>query len=424
MHPAHAFYAQSGGSTAVINASAAALMQRARQDDARACIQNTYVGHNGILGALREELLDTSAYSDAMLQSLRTTPGSAFGSCRYKLAPYDSHPDDYHRLLEVFKAHNIRYFFYNGGGDSQDTAHKVASFFETHNAGIHCIGIPKTIDNDLAHTDCSPGFASAAKYLAVSAQEILLELRGMHATSTQVFILETMGRHTGWLAAGAACGLPPNAPSLVLMPEVAFNPKNFLEAVKNTVEQHGYCMIITSEGIKDAEGRLLCQSRLFDAFGHVQLGGIAPKLAGMISHELGYKYHWAMPDYMQRAARHLTSKTDHDHAVALGEAAVEAALQGKSNIMLTLERTASAPYAWQIGEAPLAHVANQEKMLPRNFIDPDAPYSITQACRDYVRPLLEGEVYPAYHQGLPDYVQLPKQWVEKQCKTVPEAAWG
>jgi ATP-dependent phosphofructokinase / diphosphate-dependent phosphofructokinase len=411
------FYAQSGGATAVINASAFGVISSARKHCGQ--IGKVYAGKNGILGALNEELIDTSLMSDSEVQALLHTPSSAFGSCRYKLRDQEQDDSEYRRLIEVFEAHNIGYFFYNGGGDSQDTAFKVSQI--SHNMGypITCIGIPKTIDNDLAFTDCCPGFGSVAKYIAVSTQEVALDVACMSATSTKIFILEVMGRHAGWIAAASGLGKKSDAgaPHIILFPEIAFDKENFLQATQQAVENHGYCVIVASEGICDTEGKFVSQARSSDAFGHSQLGGVAPHLAEMIQQRHGYKYHWAVADYLQRAARHIASQTDLDQAAALGSAAVEYALAGENNVMLTIERLSDAPYRWRIGTAPLCEVANVEKPMPKSFISA-CGYEITDECRTYLSPLIEGEAYPPYKNGIPDYLELDLNTIEKKLSKV------
>ena len=414
----NAFYAQSGGVTAVINATASGLIQAARQDN---CIGKVFAGKNGILGALQEELIDTSLESDAAIAALRHTPGGAFGSCRYKLKNLESQRAEYERLLQVFAAHNIRYFFYNGGGDSQDTTHKVANLANQMNYPLTCIGIPKTIDNDLPVTDNSPGFGSVAKYIATSTWEAALDIQAMAKTSTKVFILEVMGRHAGWIAAASGlAGQQGRAPHLILFPEITFDQQRFLTKVQHSIEQHGFCVIVASEGLRDANGDFVADSGLKDAFGHSQLGGVAPTLAKCVQDHLGLKYHWAVVDYLQRSARHLASKTDLDQAFALGQTAIEYALQGQHNIMLTIERLCGPNYAWRIGHTPLEQVANVEKTMPRDFISNDG-FAITDKARDYLLPLIQGEDFPPFVQGLPDYVSLTNQLVAKKCELLTEA---
>ncbi len=407
------FYAQSGGVTAVINATACGVIEAARA--ARPNIGKVYAGRSGILGALTEELIDTSFESTQAIAGLRYTPAGAFGSCRYKLPDPKKDRQVYQRLLDVFAAHDIGYFFYNGGGDSQDTSHKVSEISKELGYPLVCIGLPKTVDNDLPLTDNCPGFGSVAKYVAVSIREAGLDVASMAESSTKVFIMEVMGRHAGWIAAasGLAAEQEGQPPHLILFPEMTFDPENFLAQVKSCVERHGYCAIVVSEGVKNAQGQFLSDLGLRDAFGHAQLGGVAPVIAQLIKDKLGLKYHWALPDYLQRAARHIASKTDVDQAYELGKAAVKFALEGKDAVMLTLQRVSSTPYRWDIGTAPLADVARIEQTLPRNFITENS-YHITQACRDYLSPLIQGEDYPPYVNGLPQYVHLENQLCEKK----------
>lgn len=414
--PQNAFYAQSGGVTSVINASACGVIETARKHTDK--ILNVFAGRNGILGALTEDLIDTSLERDQDIAALKHTPAGAFGSCRHKLKDIKSNKAEYERIIEVFAAHNIGYFFYNGGGDSQDTANKIAEFSQSVGYPITCIGIPKTVDNDLPFTDCSPGFGSVAKYVAISSSETSFDVASMAATSTKVFILEVMGRHAGWIAAAAGLAQPTSkgAPHIILFPELPFDETQFLKKVQSTVEQCGYCCIVVSEGIRNTQEQFLADAGTKDAFGHAQLGGVAPTLANLVKSKLGYKYHWAVSDYLQRSARHIASQTDVDQAYALGKAAVEFALAGKNAVMPTIVRTSDSPYQWSIGEAPLSEVANVEKKLPREFIDAEG-YGITQACRDYLSPLIEGEAYPPYKNGLPSYVILKNKAVEKRLET-------
>ena len=408
----NAFYAQSGGVTAVINASACGVIEAAKASKA---IGTVYAGKNGILGALNEELIDTSKESAATIRQLRHTPSGAFGSCRYKLKSIDESRAEYERLIEVFKAHNIGHFFYNGGGDSQDTTHKLAQFSAEVGYPINCIGIPKTIDNDLPLTDNCPGFGSVAKYVAISTKDAALDIASMCESSTKVFILEVMGRNAGWIAAagGLAVQQDGDAPHMIIFPEIPFEREKFLQRVDKTVKKHGYCVIVASEGAQDAAGQYLSGSSSTDAFGHIQLGGVAPTLAEMIKRKFGYKYHWAMADYLQRSARHIASKTDVDQAYALGEAAVKLSLAGKTAVMPTIVRGKGKKYSWTVGEAPVAKVANIEKMLPRNFISRDG-WSITDAARNYLAPLIVGEDYPPYKDGIPVYARLKKVLAEKK----------
>ena len=407
----NAFYAQSGGVTAVINASAAGVINTAATFPEK--IGKMYAGQNGILGALREELIDVSMESQASLEGLMTTPSGAFGSCRYKLKGIDENRAEYERLIEVFRAHNIRYFFYNGGGDSADTCQKVSEISAKLGFPLQAIHVPKTIDNDLPFTDNCPGFGSVAKYVALSTREAAFDIASMCATSTKVFILEVMGRHAGWIAgaAGLASRSEAEAPHIILFPEIAFDEAKFLAKVKHTVERFGFCVIVASEGTQTADGKLLSGSTSRDAFGHVQLGGLAPKLANTIKQALGYKYHWAVADYLQRSARHIASQTDLEQAYALGEAAVNLAMEGKNALMPTIVRISDQPYKWKIGTAPLAEVANQEKMMPHSFFSTDG-YGITEEARRYFQPLIVGEAYPHYRDGLPDYVTLERHLVK------------
>lgn len=409
------FYAQSGGPTPVINATAQGVIETARENKNK--IGKVFAGKNGIVGALHEELIDTSLESAKTIANLRYTPASAFGSCRYKLKSLKENQAEYHRLLDVFAAHNIGYFFYNGGGDSQDTANKVAEFAKLTNYPLVCIGIPKTIDNDLPLTDTCPGYGSVAKYLAVSIRGVGLDVASMAATSTKIFVLEVMGRHTGWIAAaaGLAASEAGEPPHIILFPELLFNEQKFLNKVASCVKKHGYCVIVVSEGVRNQQGQFLADAGLRDAFGHAQLGGVAPVIAQLIKSSLGFKYHWAVADYLQRSARHIASKVDVEQAYALGKAAVNYALAGKNAILPVIIRTSSKPYRWKIGEAPLATVANKERHMPRGFITKDG-FGITQACKDYISPLIQGEDYPIYKDGLPLYVKLKNKLLPKKLR--------
>src|SRR5271163_3308564 len=412
----NAFYAQSGGVTAVINASACGLIETARRH--RDKIRKVYAGRHGIIGALTEDMIDTGKESAAAIRALRHTPGGAFGSARYKLAGIDKNRAQYERLIDIFRAHDIGYFFYNGGNDSMDTAQKVSEIAVQMAYPIACVGIPKTVDNDLPVTDCCPGFGSAAKYIAVSTREAALDVASMARTSTKVFVLEVMGRHAGWMAAagGLAGEKAGDAPHIILFPEIVFDRARFLAKVKFTVEKRGYCVIVVSEGVRDADGKFLAEAGTKDAFGHSQLGGVGPVVAQMTQEAFGYKFHWAVADYLQRSARHIASKVDADQAYAVGKAAVEFALKGKNAVMPTIVRKSSSPYRWTIGEAPLAAIANQEKKVPRNFITEDG-FGITAACRRYLLPLVGGEDYPPYRHGLPAYVALKGVPVAKRLST-------
>jgi ATP-dependent phosphofructokinase / diphosphate-dependent phosphofructokinase len=412
----HAFYAQSGGVTAVINASACGVIEACRKHSTR--IGKVYAGRDGIVGALTEDLIDTSKESKAAIAALRHTPSGAFGSARYKLKGLSEDRAKYERLIEVFRAHNIGYFFYNGGNDSMDTAAKVASLSSELGYPLTSIGVPKTVDNDLPHTDCCPGFGSVAKYVAVSTREAALDVASMARTSTKVFILEVMGRHAGWIAAagGLAGEGAGSAPHIILFPEIPFEQARFLARVKESVQQYGYCVIVVSEGTQTADGKFLAEAGTKDAFGHSQLGGAAPEIARIVKDALGYKYHWAVADYLQRAARHIASKTDVAQAYAVGRAAVELALKGQNAVMPVILRQRAKPYRWSIGAVPLAAVANQEKMVPREFITADG-FGITSACRRYLEPLIAGEDYPPYRGGLPVYATLKLAPVARRLST-------
>lgn len=398
----NALYAQSGGPTAVINATAQGVIEAVRR--ARPAIGKLYAARNGILGALHEELLDTDAASAEDVTALGQRPGSAFGTARYKLARFEDDEREYHRLIDVFRAHDIGMVFFNGGNDSMDTALKLSELGRRLDYPLQCLGLPKTVDNDLPVTDCCPGFGSAAKYVAVSTREAALDVAGMARTSTKVFILEVMGRHAGWIAAagGLAGSGAGEAPHIILFPEVPFEADRFLERVRDSVERHEYCVIVASEGARYADGRFLSEAGGTDAFGHRQLGGLAPVLANMIRESLGYKHHYAISDYLQRSARHLASATDLEHAYAAGRAGVEMAVAGGNAVMVTIKRTGDDPYAWETSSAPLDQVANREKELPRGFITKDG-FGITGAARTYLQPLVEGEDLPPFRGGLPVY---------------------
>jgi 6-phosphofructokinase len=409
----NAFYAQSGGVTAVINASACGVLQTARAHPKR--IANVYAGSNGIIGALTEDLIDTSQESDEAIAALRNTPSGAFGSCRYKLKGLEENRAEYERLIEVFKAHNIGYFFYNGGGDSADTCHKVSQISQALDYPIQAIHIPKTVDNDLPVTDNCPGFGSVAKYIAVSTREASFDVRSMAKTSTKVFVIEVMGRHAGWIAAagGLAADEDNDIPVVILFPEVEFDQARFLAKVKKHVENSGFCSVVVSEGAHWPDGKFLAEQGTRDAFGHAQLGGAAPVVANMVKEAFGYKFHWAVADYLQRSARHVASKTDVEQAYAVGKAGVEFALAGENAIMPTIVRSSNNPYKWEVGKVSLADVANVEKFMPRDYISEDG-FGITDACREYLLPLIAGEDYPPYKNGLPDYVVLKNIAVSKK----------
>jgi 6-phosphofructokinase 1 len=412
----NAFYAQSGGVTAVINASAAGVIETARAH--RDTIGTVYAGRNGIIGALTEDLIDTGKESAAAIRALRSTPSGAFGSCRYKLKSLETNRREYERLIEVFQAHDIAWFFYNGGGDSADTCFKVSQLSASLGYPLQAIHVPKTVDNDLPITDCCPGFGSVAKYVAVSALEASFDVRSMARTSTKVFVLEVMGRHAGWIAAAGGLIADHGIPVVILFPEIEFDEKKFIARVDALVQEHGYCTVVVSEGAHYADGRFLAEQGTQDAFGHAQLGGAAPVVANMVKNALGHKFHWAVADYLQRAARHIASKTDAKQAYDLGKRAVELALKGHNAVMPTIERVSDVPYRWKIGVANLADVANVEKFMPRDFISADG-FGITEKCRRYLAPLIAGEDYPAYRNGLPVYATLKNTPVPRK---LPEFA--
>jgi 6-phosphofructokinase 1 len=409
----NAFYAQSGGVTAVINASACGVIEAARSHKNK--IGMVYAGRNGIIGALTEDLIDTGRESASAIAALRHTPAGAFGSCRYKLKGLEENRAQYQRLIDVFKAHDIGYFFYNGGGDSADTCLKVSQLSETLGYPIQAIHVPKTVDNDLPITDCCPGFGSVAKYVAVSVREASFDVASMAKTSTKVFVLEVMGRHAGWIAAAGALAADAKTdlPIVILFPEVAFDKAKFLARVDSMVKKYGYCSVVVSEGVKAADGKFLSDQGLRDAFGHAQLGGVAPVVAEMVREGLNLKFHWGVADYLQRAARHIASGTDVAQAYAVGKAAVELALKGKNAVMPTIVRKSQKPYKWIIGVAELKDVANKEKFMPRDFISEDG-FQITQKCRDYLAPLIRGEDFPPFKDGLPGYVILKNVAVQKK----------
>ena len=412
----NAFYAQSGGVTAVINASAAGVIETARAHKDR--IGKVYAGRNGIIGALTEDLIDTGRESARDIAALRNTPAGAFGSCRYKLKGLEENRAQYERLIEVFRAHDIGYFFYNGGNDSADTCLKVSQIADKLGYPLTAVHVPKTIDNDLPITDNCPGFGSVAKYVAVSMREAAFDVESMCKTSTKVFVLEVMGRHAGWItaAAGMADDEATPIPLVLLFPEVAFDEAKFLAAVDAKVKQFGYCCVGVSEGLQSPDGKLMSDTGSRDAFGHAQLGGVGPLIAKLVKDKLDYKYHWAVADYLQRSARHIASKADVDQAYALGKAAVELALAGNNAVMPAITRTSDKPYRWKITVAPLAKVANVEKVLPRDFITKDG-FGITAKARTYLAPLIRGEAPPPFKDGVPQYVRLKNVAVARKLAT-------
>lgn len=412
----NAIYAQSGGVTAVINATACGVIETARRH--RSKIGKVLAGRDGIIGVLTEDLIDTSKEAPSAIRALRHTPGGAFGSCRYKLKGFEESRAQYERLIAVFKAHDVGYFFYNGGNDSADTTWKVSQISKKLGYPVSCIGIPKTVDNDLVVTDSCPGFGSVAKYVATSMREAGYDVASMARTSTKVFVLEVMGRHAGWIT--AACGLAAeqsgDAPHILLFPEIAFDSEKFLARADAVVKQYGYCAIAVSEGLKDKDGKFLSESGVRDAFGHAQLGGVAPRIAKLVRDRYGYRCHWAVADYLQRAARHIASKTDAQQAYGVGKAAVELALKGRNAVMPIIVRKSNRPYRWTTGVARLQDMANRERMLPRDFITADGFY-ITPRCRQYLAPLIVGEDPPPFKNGLPVYVKLKNLAVAKKLDT-------
>ena len=410
----NAIYAQSGGVTSVINATASAVIEASRKSKK---INKLYAGKDGIIGILNEELIDTSLENSSDIKKLMHTPGGAFGSCRHKLKDVNQSKREYERLIDVFKAHDIGYFFYNGGGDSQDTSNKIAQYTKDAGFPVTCIGIPKTIDNDLPYTDNSPGFGSVAKYIATSTKEAALDVKSMSKSSTKVFIFEVMGRHAGWLAASAGLAKSKNnsAPHIILLPEISFNEKLFLKKVKEVVKKEDYCVIVVSEGAKYKNGKFLADAGTVDSFGHKQLGGVAPRIAEMISNKLGFKYHWAVSDYLQRSARHISSQVDLDHAYAVGKAAVEYASSGENAIMPIIVRKKTKSYSWEVGKVALSKVANIEKKMPRNFITKDG-FGITQSCINYLRPLIQGEAWAPFEDGVIQTVSLKNKLIKKKLR--------
>jgi len=414
MKSQNAIYAQSGGVTSVINATASAVIETSRKSKK---INKLYAGKDGIIGILNEELIDTSLENSSDIKKLMHTPGGAFGSCRHKLKDVNQSKREYERLIDVFKAHNIGYFFYNGGGDSQDTSNKIAQYTKDAGFPVTCIGIPKTIDNDLPYTDNCPGFGSVAKYIATSTKEAALDVKSMSKSSTKVFIFEVMGRHAGWLAASAGLAKSKNnsAPHIILLPEVTFNEKLFLKKVKEVVKKEDYCVIVVSEGAKYKNGKFLADAGTVDSFGHKQLGGVAPRIADMISNKLGFKYHWAVSDYLQRSARHISSQVDLDHAYAVGKAAVEYASSGENAIMPIIVRKKTKPYSWEVGKVALSKVANIEKKMPRNFISKDG-FGITQSCKNYLSPLIQGEAWAPFEDGVIQTASLKNKLIKKKLR--------
>jgi len=405
----NAVYAQSGGVTSVINASAYGVLIAAQQAD---FIDQVYAGYDGINGVLEERLIDLGQEDPDALAALRYTPAGAFGSARRKLQDVEKDRSAFERIIEVFAAHDVQYFFYNGGNDSMDTVNKLSKFAKDHSYPLQVIGIPKTVDNDLPITDCCPGFGSVAKYNAVSMMEGSLDTGSMHRDSTKVFVLETMGRNAGWIAAatGLASRGEEEGPHLILLPEVPFDPKRFLQAVEDTVRRVGFCAVTVSEGARNAEGKVLSEVGGQDAFGHSQLGGAGQYIQEVVKNELKLKTHGAVLDYCQRSGRHLASKVDVIQAIECGKRAVELAGRGGTGRMVTIVREQDAPYQWSLSHTDAANIANQEKKIPSEYIREDG-FHITEGFRTYCLPLIQGEDYPPYHEGLPAYTRLKKALV-------------
>ena len=400
MKRCNALYAQSGGMTAVINATACGVIETARRYPKQ--IGTVYAACNGILGVLREELVDTVCLGPGELIGMRQTPGGVFGSCRFDLDDETDNRAQYDRLFEVFTAYGIGTFFYNGGNGSMHTALQIDRAARARGFELSVIGVPKTVDNDIVGSDCCPGYGSAIKYLASSMREASIDLASMSSRRGRVFVLEVMGRNAGWLAAG--CGLaadrPEAAPQLILVPEVRYDKARFLAAVKAQVERQGHCSIVAAEGVLDGDGSALAQVGSDGRY--VQLGGSGSVVAGHVQQELGYKAHCAVTDYLQRAARHLASATDDAQAYAVGAAAVEAAVAGESSVTTAVERLSTSPYCWRVGTVALEQVANLERLLPAEFIREDGMH-VTPAFREWALPLIAGEATPSFLDGLPRY---------------------
>jgi 6-phosphofructokinase 1 len=412
MKQSNLLYAHSGGVTAVINASAAAVIAAAHARPER--VGKVFAARRGILGVLAEDLYDTEAFDEEALARLMLRPGGAFGSCRFDLPSEDGQRVT-DRLFEVFAAHDIGYFLYNGGNGSMDAVARLHDAARERGYPLVCVGVPKTVDNDIVGTDCCPGFGSAAKYLATSMLEAGLDIASMVGSRGSVFVMEVMGRNTGWLAAAtalAANGDPDAAPHIVLVPEATFDEEAFLAEVRRVTERLGYCAITVAEGIRRPDGSLIMEKSR-DPRGYVQLGGAGSAIARMIHERLGYKHHWAIPDYLQRSAGHWLSAVDHAQAVAVGRAAVELALDGHGGVFPAIRRLADAPYHWEVAEEDTGRIANLERRLPPAFVRADGLH-VTQAACDYIRPLIQGEVAQATRDGLPDYGPLPLVMVPRR----------
>lgn len=396
-------YAQSGGVTAVINATAAGVIATARQASGE--IGQVLAARNGILGVLRETLVDTAGLSVRDLERLRSTPGGAFGSCRFDLDPADRNPAQYDRLFAVLAAHDVGCFLYNGGNGSMETCRQIQAAADARGYPLTVLGVPKTVDNDIVLTDCCPGFGSAAKYLATSIREVGLDLNAMTTGSGRAFVLEVMGRNAGWLAAACALAAEDDdaAPHLILLPEVAFDEAAFLARVKSVVERSGSCAIVVAEGVRGLGGKVLSiQDR--NQKGYIQLGGAGEVIAEKIHTGLGYKVHYALADYLQRSARHIASRTDTAQAFGVGKAAVRRAIAGNCGVV-GIERLSDEPYLWRTTLQAFDLVANLERQVPPEFIAPDG-FGVTDAFRRWCRPLIAGEDWPPFRDGLPDYLRL------------------
>jgi 6-phosphofructokinase 1 len=400
---------QSGGPTSVINASVAGVISEALNHE---CIEEIYGALNGVLGILQEDLIDLASESQQQIRALKHTPGAALGTCRYKLKKQQ----DFERVLEVFKAHNIRYFFYIGGNDSQDTADKISKLAQAQGWEMRVIGVPKTIDNDLPITDHTPGYASAVKYLATTVKEIACDNEAM-GQGDLVSIIEVMGRSAGWLAAGAALAKrrdhPHDPPHLILLPEVPFAQEKVIEDIKRVLKREKFCQIVVAEGLVDADGNYLAADAATDSFGHAQLGGAGDALAEIIGQNIpGVKVRVAKPGLAQRCAAHAASKTDVDEAFIAGEAAVTAAIEGHTDKMVTILRGDGDHYETETGLAALSDVANTVKKLPREWINEDGVSMNFQFLR-YAQPLIQGEVSVPHDNGVPQFARLEKSRVDK-----------
>ena len=417
-------YLQSGGVSSVINVSACGVLEEAYRHSQ--LITGIYSAAFGIHGLLNEEIYDVTNLNKETLRAIRCMPGGVFGSSRHRIV--DAHEDDseYQRLLNIFRAHGISCFLYNGGGGSMAAAEKIADYCRTLNFPISCIGIPKTIDNDMEQTDNCPGYGSVAKFTATTTREAGLDVASTYTSSTKVLLMEVMGRHAGWIAAAAGLAQQEvdDPPHLIIFPERPLNKKDFLNKVDECVKRIGYCVVIVAEGARGEDGEYINAN--VTSSGHRQLGGAAMVLAILIKELLGYKYHCVISDYLQRSARHLSSQVDVEHAYAVGSAAVRYALAGKDCVVPMITRISSSPYKWKINEVSLKVVANKEKFLPQSYISKDG-YGISDTAREHILPLIQGEAYPIYQDGLPQMTRhrfplLTKKllpWKRRNEKTFP-----